>query len=556
MFRKLISNLPFNPSLLGTVSFYAKRVKQEEGLRRLGFGFMALAMFVQIFAVMAPPEPTLAASSNDIIRGGFANRDQAVLHCLNPERDFNAILNQLGITCENVGNARTETIRSTDHGGNIYSMGRIAKGPAGKSGKPTNEHAVNVNGNTYFMRRLASFDSGAYSSYKALVGTTSTGRTFMILFDCGNPALVGQYEAPPPPPPSKAPEPTPEPTPTPVDNATCEVTSAPGSVKRGEQFTATIRVRNAGTTTWDPNNGYMLGSQSPQDNLNWGKARVFLSGPVGPGSSQDLTSTFTAPQSPGTYNFSWQMLQSGVKWFGASCSKPITVKIPDVPKIIDLCPDIPGNQSDVTECAPCEESTNDNDVASCLIIAKTAKNVTQGIEDANGTTAAASDEITYTLSVKNSGKVAMKNFVFEEVLVDVLEYSDLKEYGDASFNDKSKVLKWDKQNIEPGQTAEKVFTVKVKSEIPQTPASSSDQTSFDLTMTNVFYGTTVNIHLPPGVGKTTEQVVTTLPSTGPGTSLLIGFIATTVIAYFFARSRLLRQELDIIRTDFAQSGGI
>src|SRR5690349_16516287 len=145
MFRKLISNLPFNPSLLGSVSFYAKRVKQEEILRRLGFGFLALSMLIQVFAVMAPPEPTLAASSNDIIRGGFANKDQAWLHCANPQSDFGAILSNLGISCDDIGNARTETIRSTDYNGEIYSMGRIAKGPVGKNNKPTNEFGVNVN---------------------------------------------------------------------------------------------------------------------------------------------------------------------------------------------------------------------------------------------------------------------------------------------------------------------------------------------------------------------------------------------------------------------------
>ena len=52
MFKKLISNLPFNPSLIGQVSFYAKRLRKEESIRRAGFGFMALAMFIQLFAVI------------------------------------------------------------------------------------------------------------------------------------------------------------------------------------------------------------------------------------------------------------------------------------------------------------------------------------------------------------------------------------------------------------------------------------------------------------------------------------------------------------------------
>ena len=35
MFKKLLSNLPYNPSLIGQVSFYAKRLHAEEKIRRL-----------------------------------------------------------------------------------------------------------------------------------------------------------------------------------------------------------------------------------------------------------------------------------------------------------------------------------------------------------------------------------------------------------------------------------------------------------------------------------------------------------------------------------------
>ena len=71
-----------------------------------------------------------------------------------------------------------------------------------------------------------------------------------------------------------------------------------------------------------------------------------------------------------------------------------------------------------------------------------------------------------------------------------------------------------------------------------------------MTMTNV-YGDTVTIKLPPSITKQTELVTTELPKTGPGTSLAIGFVLTTVVGYFFARSRLMAKELDMVRKDFA-----
>lgn len=428
MFRKLISNLPFNPSLLDTVSFYAKRVRQEQSLRRMGFGFFALAMFIQMFAVIAPPEPTLAESANDIIRGGVTSKEQAVAVCMDGNHDFGKILNNFGITCADLGNTQTRNLRSTEYDGQLYSMGRIARGPIGRSNKATDERAVTINGQTYFMRRLASLDTYAYSTYPALVGTTASGVTFMILYDCGNLVLVG-------PPPAPKPKPTPPPAP-------------------------------------------------------------------------------------------------------------------------DACPELPGSQSSQKQCKPCKESTDNSDIASCLQAGKLAKNDTQGIADANNSTAAAGDEITYTLSIKNTSNREVRDFEFKEVLTDVLEYAELKEIGGASFDEETDTITWPKTSIGAGVTEQRSFSVKVKNEIPQTPVSASDPDSYDLTMKNVFYQTMVQIHLPPGVAKTTEQIVTTLPNTGPGTSIAIGFVITTVVAYFFARSKIMADELDIIKTDFAQTGGI
>ncbi len=561
MFRKLISNLPFNPSLLDTVSFYARRVKQEESLRRIGFGFMGLAMFIQVFAVMAPPEPTLAASDNDIIRGGFQDKLGATLMCLDATRsqgvDFANILKHYGFTCTDVDNATQVNLRSTSiiNGKELYSMGRHARGPIGRSNKPTDERAVHISGKTYYMRRLASLDTWAHSTYKALRLQNSQGKVMYVINDCANPVLIGVPDPPLPP--------------QVTDNGKCEVISSIGVLNPREKFTATIRLNNTGGTSWDPGKNYRLGSASPRDNINWGTNRVHLPRTINPGATVDVSATFTAPSTPGTYNFSWQMLQEQVRWFGASCSRPVTIKAPpapqppEIPRIPnpeppqpDACPDIPGIQNNASECAPCEESLDENDIASCLQTAKQATNNTQGIADANETTAAAGDEITYILTVANSGNRELKNFVFTEELGDVLEYADLEEIGGAKFDEEKKTLTWPAVTIGAGTTEQRSFTVKVKDPVPQTPVSASDPTSYDLTMTNVFHGASIRIHLRPGIAKTTEQVVTTLPNTGPGTSLAIGFVITTVIAYFFARSKILADELDIIRTDFAQTGGL
>jgi hypothetical protein len=80
-------------------------------------------------------------------------------------------------------------------------------------------------------------------------------------------------------------------------------------------------------------------------------------------------------------------------------------------------------------------------------------------------------------------------------------------------------------------------------------------TAFDCIISNKF-GNQLDIKVDCPLPKSAEYITQTLPKTGPGTSLLIGFVATSIIAYFFMRSRLLAEELELIRTDFAQTGGI
>jgi len=73
-------------------------------------------------------------------------------------------------------------------------------------------------------------------------------------------------------------------------------------------------------------------------------------------------------------------------------------------------------------------------------------------------------------------------------------------------------------------------------------------------MTNV-YGDTIIINLPPTIPKTVETIGTTLPNTGPGSSLIAVVSITVLAAFFFARSRLLAKEMDLVRSEYAATGG-
>ena len=163
--------------------------------------------------------------------------------------------------------------------------------------------------------------------------------------------------------------------------------------------------------------------------------------------------------------------------------------------------------------------------------------------DANNTTAKAGDVITYTLHAQNAGKGTVKGFVFQENLSDVLDYADVTDFHGGNI-DKDKVVSWTARDIKADETISVQVTVKVKDPIPQTPASTSDLNHFDLTMTNV-YGNAINIKLPGSPAKQVEAAASSLPNTGPGSTMLIAAMIVITAGYFYSRALLLARESEI-----------
>jgi hypothetical protein len=202
---------------------------------------------------------------------------------------------------------------------------------------------------------------------------------------------------------------------------------------------------------------------------------------------------------------------------------------------------------------PPEEPTPEEPKEPILAVEKKAKNLTQNIDDANNTTANAGDTIEYTLTTNNFGDGEAKDIILKpESLADILEYAnlDLNSLGDGVYDTDSQTIAWNKPvTIKSKESITKTFKVTVKNPVPKTPSPHGNPGSFDLMMTNV-YGNTINIKLPKSVTKTTEEVNKTLPNTGPGEALLIGTLTTSFIGYFFARSKLMTKELELVKQEY------
>lgn len=489
MFKKLLSNLPFNPSLIGELSFYAHRVKKEAIVRQAGLIVLCIAIALQSLAIISPPQSSLARSNSDMIVGGFSSQTDALRNCTDNVRDYKTILGYYGIDCSDISRTSTVYIKSTDENKRLYTMGHIAYGKPG-------ETPVEIpDAGTLYLRPLWSWDTNGPITFKALKGTTKDGTTFYLLYGCGNVTFIG--------------------IPKPAKVDVCP--SIPG----------------------------IQTSSSECDVC-----------PTTPGVQSNANQCDLCPNLPGIQTTAQCDVCPNVSGIQSNVSQcdvcPRVDGIQTDKAACDICPNIPGEQSNENECKPCSSSQSKDDLRACLEYHKTVKNDTQGIADANNTTAAAGDTLTYTLTTTNRGKIDIKKYSVNENITDVLDYADIVDLHGGTKNDDN-IVTWPQADIKADKSITVSFTVRVKNPIPSTPVSSSDPGHFDLTMTNV-YGNTVSVKLPPPTIKVAEVVATTLPSTGPGTSMVILASIVVFAGYLFARSKLVAKELDIIRTDFVSTG--
>ena len=89
------------------------------------------------------------------------------------------------------------------------------------------------------------------------------------------------------------------------------------------------------------------------------------------------------------------------------------------------------------------------------------------------------------------------------------------------------------------------------SPIPATNRPNDQAADYDCVISNL-YGNKIELDVACPAVKGIE----TIPNTGPGSSLIMGTFVTAVVGYLFARSRLLSKELNLVRTDYANSGGM
>lgn len=646
MFRKLVSNLPFSPSLINQIGYYSKRLKKEQFTRRFGLLFTVLALIVQSVTLISPAKATLAASNNDIIFGGgnlsevqtaFSTGCDSRNRC-----DIQAIFSAYGINASNLASARYENITSTV-ANNYWSIGRAPRGYGGEVQTPI------PGGPVVWSRTLHGW--AVNRSWPAIRVDTAQG-TRWILTECGN--IVTQPNASP--------------------NIKVDKSVDKHVVNKGDKVTYTIKISNIGdgvarnvlalddspvgldllneglpanpiqsprhwqtssrfnmapgtsvtytikalATIWGPvtltnracadiidinvfDNCDTANVRIPQGCPIPGKQDLPKNDPacqtnpdlsivktasktdlhVGDSFEYTLTATnkgdvfltkvtikdvapdeiefvqvkepgesqFVAVTNPREYNSKSFSLRKGASATATIKAKVISASTTKVTNTACVTSD--GGTTTANACDD-EDITITNVCTNCLEteLHKKARNITQQLSDANGTTAHAGDTIEYTLSVTNRSDKERKAFVIEENMEDVLEYADIIDASGATFTDTPvKMLTWQPVDINPNETVNRTILVKIKSTIPNTPASTSDPSSNDMKLVNV-YGDTVQIDLPSAPVKSVEQTISKLPSTGLGTNITISTVIVFITTYFYFRSKLMVKELSLVKQQF------
>ena len=427
MFKKIVSNLPFSPALVGQLGFYAKRLRKEEATRRLALIFVILTLIVQSLAVFQPPTSANASSQNDMVNGGINSIDNYLSSYDSNIRNLKDVMNYVGITRSEIASAQYSS----------WTVGQKASwGFVSHFSYTEGERQYNVYDNsgnqitTVYSRPLRLwYDSNA--KINGWIGESKTIGWFAIMQECGN--LVTE------------PMPNPKTTPTTVP-----------------------------TTTETP---------------------------------------IITPILPQKCSVNPQLLATD-----------------------EACKTCPGNET---------IWVNDKSCIPNIIRSKKAVNISQGYVSAPTVTAKPGDQISYTITITNTGLQSASTELSDN-LSDVLEYSTLTDNGGGSLNNTTGVISWSDINLKPNESQTRTFIIRILDNIPATAKGSSNQTSYDCTITNTF-GNSISINIECPAPKTIEKITSELPKTGPSENLIFACIILALAAYFFARSRQLEKEIRIIR---------
>lgn len=558
MFRKLVSNLPFSPALVGQIGFYARRLRKEEATRRIGLFMTVLALVVQSLTVFVPSTSANASNTSDLITGG-ANSISAVLAAYdNPSSDFKKIMDYAGVTRAEIAAMKSGTINSKEYG--TGSGAWLTWGRTSRFSSAQGEVRHDVSGSIVYSKPLWRYDTTDWtiphgSQYDAFRGTSAKMGNFAIVKGCGN--LVTRKI---PPVPVRITvcrpgtgvisifESEKKPTDLPANSDACKPKVPAAACTEIAEPTKIDRTHYSFKATASADNGATISSYTFVVHKNDITGEVVATKTITTGEKSAESGSIELKAAGKYYVVVIVKTSLGDKK-SRDCETTVTV-VP--PEKCAVNPDLNANDPDCKVCAGNSKLWYKSpECREVIVLSKLATNITQNGVDATRVNAGASDRIEYKLTASNPGKVpATASFV--ENLDDVLEYATIQDNGGGTYDTVNKTLSWASVTLKPGETQTRTFIIAMPSTIPTTARGSSEPGSYDCIMNNTF-GNNIQINVKCEAPKIVEQTVKQLPSTGPGENMLFAGTLLAVVTFFWARSRQLGTELRLVRKDFSAS---
>ena len=184
MFRKLITNLSFSPTLISEVARYAARLKREEKLRRIGLFLLVPAIGLQTLALVRPPESPNTASKYDLIYGGVSSLENLLYSYNRNVSHLRDRLSSLGITASEVQQLTPGTL-TVDEDSEYYL---VSAQPLAEIETETQTVTYQRSDNEPNMLYVAPLDQafGHATSYEAFVGNSRSLGEFFLLKNSGS----------------------------------------------------------------------------------------------------------------------------------------------------------------------------------------------------------------------------------------------------------------------------------------------------------------------------------------------------------------------------------
>lgn len=180
MFRKTVTRLAYSPTLAEELTDYAKRLRREEAKRQIGLIFVVLALVVQSFAVLFPPESANAGDTTDFIEGGFSTIDGYLTYYDRDTHNIKALLTSLGVSRTDIQNTHPTTLSSSP---DLLLWKMTSRGDSSSTAYDfmTSDGGVKA---AYYQP--LSTNTSSHKSYAAFVGSSLSAGWFAILKDSGN----------------------------------------------------------------------------------------------------------------------------------------------------------------------------------------------------------------------------------------------------------------------------------------------------------------------------------------------------------------------------------